>query len=159
MVCARTYRVGKALTAHFPNLFRWVLCGSSIRTPRELDPPVSFTRHRLFFALFCPKAACILFCAHLSAWKMLCLSQQTQVSWENWPAAAICNPASRSGRTWYLGFWQQLAFYCALVRELCFTVRGSLLSLTDIPRKVTGIKAMVHFNSPLYPALSHSTAL
>lgn len=37
----------------------WALCGSSIRAPRQLDPPASFTHHRLFFALFCPEAACI----------------------------------------------------------------------------------------------------
>lgn len=75
------------------------------------------------------------------------------MSWEDWPAAAIYSPASGSGRTWYLGFWQQLAFYCALARQLCFTVRDSLPSLTGVPREVTGIKAMVSFTSPHYPTL------
>lgn len=90
----------------------WALCGSSIRTPRELDLHVSFTRYCLFFALFCPETSCILFCGTSES----CCVWVSRPSWEDRPAAVMCNPACRSGQTWYLDVWQQLVFYCALVR-------------------------------------------
>lgn len=138
-VCARSYKVVKALIAYFLSC---ALCRSNIRAPSYLEPPLSvaFTHHiAASLPSSCPRLpVSLLFCG-TSLPDSCCI-------WVSKPRQAVCTSASRTGRTFSLGSWQQLAFYfgllvsvsCASPLEVCCC--NWLMFLLPEGSKVTGIK-------------------